>query len=54
MGDLFGRDRLYLTTVAFGPPTENFQVLQDMAAVLPRSSFQKLGDHTRLFMRTDS
>jgi hypothetical protein len=29
--------------VAFGPITEDYQVLQDMAAQLPRQSFQKLG-----------
>jgi hypothetical protein len=43
LGDLFGRDRTYIGTVAFGPITEDYQVLQDMAAQLPRQSFQKLG-----------
>ena len=43
LGDLFGRDRTYIGTVAFGPPSEDYQVLQTMAAQLPRGSFQKLG-----------
>ena len=43
MGDLFGRDRVVVSTVAFGAPQENFEVLQDMAGVLPRGHFQKLG-----------
>ena len=43
LGDLFGRERMHVHTVAFGPPDEDYEVLQQMAAVLPRSSFQKLG-----------
>lgn len=43
LGDLLGRERIRLHTVAFGPPTDDYEVLQEMAAVLPRSSFQKLG-----------
>ena len=43
LGDLFGRERMHVHTVAFGPPDENYEVLKQMAAVLPRSSFQKLG-----------
>ncbi|KAJ8599256.1 hypothetical protein CTAYLR_006219 [Chrysophaeum taylorii] len=43
LGDLVGRDRIFVGTVAFGPPTENYSVLQQMAAAVPRSSFQKLG-----------
>eukprot|EP00899_Mesostigma_viride_P028369 jgi/Mesvir1/8717/Mv02647-RA.1 len=43
LGDLFGRDRTYLGTVAFGPPGDDYAVLQEMAKQLPRSSFQKLG-----------
>ncbi|GIL64651.1 hypothetical protein Vafri_18557 [Volvox africanus] len=43
IGDLLGRDRVFMGTVAFGPPTENYVVLEKMAAALPRSSFQKLG-----------
>jgi hypothetical protein len=43
MGDWFGRDRLRLFTVAFGAPSEDYRVLEAMAKVLPRSSFQKLG-----------
>jgi hypothetical protein len=43
IGDLYGRDRTYIGTVAFGPPGEDYTVLQTMAAQLPRGSFQKLG-----------
>ncbi|KXZ45262.1 hypothetical protein GPECTOR_56g358 [Gonium pectorale] len=43
IGDLLGRDRVYFGSVAFGPPTEDYTVLQGMARALPRSSFQKLG-----------
>ena len=51
LGDLFGRDRTFVGTVAFGPPDEDYQVLQQMAARLPRGSFQKLG-LTALHLRT--
>jgi hypothetical protein len=40
LGDMLGRDRVQIHTVAFGPETENYAVLQNMAAALPRSSFQ--------------
>ncbi len=40
MGDLLGRDRVFVGTVAFGPPDENYQVLQDMSGILPKNSFQ--------------
>ncbi|KAG2448498.1 hypothetical protein HYH02_006389 [Chlamydomonas schloesseri] len=43
MGDLLGRDRVSVNTVAFGPAAEDFAVLQAMSKVLPRGSFQKLG-----------
>jgi hypothetical protein len=43
LGDRFGRDRTFIGTVAFGPQSEDYQVLQDMAHKLPRNSFQKLG-----------
>ncbi|PNW88703.1 hypothetical protein CHLRE_01g040950v5 [Chlamydomonas reinhardtii] len=43
MGDLLGRDRVSVNTVAFGPAAEDFAVLQAMSQVLPRGSFQKLG-----------
>jgi hypothetical protein len=43
LGDLFGRDRVYVGTVAFGPPDQQYTVLQQMAERLPRGSFQKLG-----------
>ncbi len=40
LGDLLGRDRVFVGTVAFGPPDEDYGVLRAMAGVLPRSSFQ--------------
>jgi hypothetical protein len=43
LGDRFGRDRLNLYTVAFGPPSESYAVLENMAGALPRGGFQKLG-----------
>ena len=43
MGDIFGRDKVVVCTVAFGPPQEDFKVMRDMAEVLPRGSFHKLG-----------
>ncbi|KXZ55304.1 hypothetical protein GPECTOR_3g439 [Gonium pectorale] len=43
IGDLLGRDRVHVHTVAFGPPDENYRVLQSMAKALPGGSFQKLG-----------
>ena len=43
LGDLFGRDRMAVHTVAFGPPGDDYAVLEEMARVLPRGSFQKLG-----------
>jgi hypothetical protein len=43
LGDMFGRDRMCVQTVAFGPPDENYAVLDEMSKQLPLSSFQKLG-----------
>ncbi|KAG2493615.1 hypothetical protein HYH03_008132 [Edaphochlamys debaryana] len=43
LGDLLGRDRVAVNTVAFGPPGEDYAVLQAMARALPRGHFQKLG-----------
>ncbi len=40
LGDQLGRDRVFVGCVAFGPPDENYAVLQSMAASLPRNSFQ--------------
>jgi hypothetical protein len=40
LGDMLGRDRVQVHTVAFGPEGENYWVLQSMAQALPRSSFQ--------------
>ena len=34
---------MVVSTVAFGPPQEDFEVLKNMSTVLPRGSFQKLG-----------
>ena len=28
LGDMFGRDRMFIATCAFGPPSEEFAVLQ--------------------------
>ena len=43
MGDIFGKDKVVLCTVGFGPANEDFKVLNEMASALPRGSFQKLG-----------
>ena len=43
IGDLLGRDRVVVGTVAFGPPDQNYDVLRMMGEILPRGSFQKLG-----------
>jgi hypothetical protein len=42
LGKLLGPSKAYVGTVAFGPPNENYEVLQLMAEQLPRGSFQKL------------
>jgi len=43
LGDLLGRDRMNVHTVAFGDPKEDYSVLERIAGALPRGSFQKLG-----------
>jgi hypothetical protein len=43
IGDLLGRDRVVVGTVAFGDPNQDYNVLQQMGEALPRGSFQKLG-----------
>ena len=43
MGNLFGRDRLTVATIAFGPPKEEFRVLEKISKVLPRGIHQRLG-----------
>ena len=43
LGSMLGENRVQLHTIAFGPLTEDYKVLRDMAAALPKSSFQKLG-----------
>lgn len=43
IGQVFGRDKVVLRTLAFGPPNENFSLLEQMAGVLPRGEFQELG-----------
>jgi len=43
IGDLLGRDRVVVGTVAFGPPDQDYEVLRMMGEALPRGSFQKLG-----------
>ena len=43
MGDTLGRDRMFVGTCAFGPPSEDYSVLKAVAMAMPRNSFQKLG-----------
>ena len=43
IGQVFGRDNVILRTLGFGPPTEDFGLLEEMAAALPRGEFTKLG-----------
>ncbi|KAL3936397.1 MAG: hypothetical protein SGBAC_008274 [Bacillariaceae sp.] len=43
IGKIFGPDKVIFRTLAFGPPKENFTLLEKMATVLPRGEFQKLG-----------
>jgi hypothetical protein len=44
LGSILGENRVQLHTIAFGPVTENYKVLKNMAMVLgEKSSFQKLG-----------
>ncbi len=43
IGILYGNDRVQMCTVAFGPTSEKFTVLKEMAEALPKHSFQKLG-----------
>ena len=43
IGQIFGRDKVILRTLAFGPPKEDFTLLNQMADALPRGEFQKLG-----------
>lgn len=43
IGQVFGRDKVIFRTLAFGPIKEDFRLLEQMAGVLPRGEFQKLG-----------
>ena len=43
IGQIFGKDKVILRTVAFGPQKEDFQLLEELAKTLPRGEFQKLG-----------
>ena len=43
IGQVFGRDRVIVRTIAFGPTKEDFSLLEKMAKVLPRGEFQRLG-----------
>ena len=43
LGDRIGLDRFHLHTVAFGPSSVDYRVLESMAEVVPQGSFQKLG-----------
>ena len=43
LGTIFGSDRVVFATVGFGPPKEEFTMLQHMADQLPKGSFHKAG-----------
>ena len=43
IGSVFGKEKVILRTLAFGPLAEDFKLLDEMASVLPRGEFQKLG-----------
>lgn len=43
IGQVFGRDKVILRMLAFGPPKEDFRLLSELADALPRGEFQKLG-----------
>ncbi len=43
IGALLGMDRLFVGAVGFGPATEDYEVLKQIASAVPRGSFQKLG-----------
>jgi len=47
LGSLFGRERVIIRTLAFGPPKEDFQLLDELASALPRGEFTKLGLNAR-------
>ncbi|KAL7548108.1 hypothetical protein ACHAWF_011406 [Thalassiosira exigua] len=47
IGRVFGRDSVISRMIAFGPPTEDFNLLSEMAAALPRGEFQKLSLNAR-------
>ena len=51
LGNLLGRSKAYVGTVAFGPPKEDYEVLQLMAEQLPLGSFHKLA-LSKLELRT--
>mmetsp|Transcript_28739 Transcript_28739/g.71616 ORF Transcript_28739/g.71616 Transcript_28739/m.71616 type:complete len:718 (+) Transcript_28739:144-2297(+) len=42
LGEVLGRDRVVVGTVAFGDTSQNYDVLRQMGEALPRGSFQKL------------
>lgn len=43
LGAMFDEDRITMNTIAFGDPNAQYEVLEQMARVLKRGSFQKLG-----------
>ena len=43
IGQVFGRDKVILRTLGFGPPREDFRLLEELASTLPRGEFMKLG-----------
>jgi hypothetical protein len=43
MGDLLGRNRLHISTIAFGPADQDYKILEEMSKQLPNGHFSKLG-----------
>jgi hypothetical protein len=43
MGDLPGRNRLHISTIAFGPADQDYKILEEMSKQLPNGHFSKLG-----------
>jgi hypothetical protein len=49
LGDLFGRDRMSVSTVAFGPPSENFDVRDPRSVCLCRPRGHDKFGHGHVF-----
>ena len=48
IGDVGGRDRTIMSTVAFGPPSEDFNTLKEMGELLPRGACDAYRECTTL------